>query len=162
MGKESSQEYITLPITMKIPYRWTAGYYLGRCLKELRDNARMVGNKCPKCGRIFFPPRVVCGRCHIRTGENWVEVGPKGNLVDFTIVYRPQINISTGKPRPEPYPHGVIMLDGTGGELFEAYLEETNPEKIKIGMRVEAVYKPPEERSGSPLDIKFFRTITEG
>ena len=159
MNQKNSTEHLIIPITMDVPYKWSAGHFLGRFFRELRDNARLVANKCPKCGRILFPPRIVCGRCHVRAAEDWVELGPKGTVYDYTKVYYPMTDSSTGKPRPEPYIHGTIELDGGG--LIQHYLEEPDIEKVKVGMRVEAVFKPREERKGSPLDIRYFRTIEE-
>jgi uncharacterized OB-fold protein len=33
---------------------------------------------------------------------------------------------------------------------------------IHIGMRVKAVWKPPEEREGAITDVRYFRPRTEG
>jgi uncharacterized OB-fold protein len=43
-------------------------------------------------------------------------------------------------------------------------LEEVEPDpvKIHIGMKVQAVWKPKEERQGAITDIKYFRPISEG
>jgi len=39
-------------------------------------------------------------------------------------------------------------------------LGEVAPDDVKIGMRVKAVWKPPEEREGSILDIKYFKPVS--
>ena len=36
-------------------------------------------------------------------------------------------------------------------------LGEVDPQEVKIGMRVKAVWKPPKERSGAITDIKYFK-----
>ena len=35
-------------------------------------------------------------------------------------------------------------------------LDDCDPKSISIGMRVRAVWKPPEERTGSITDIRYF------
>jgi uncharacterized OB-fold protein len=40
-------------------------------------------------------------------------------------------------------------------------LGEIDPKKVKIGMRVQAVWKPAEERQGSINDILYFKPIKE-
>nr|HID59432.1 Zn-ribbon domain-containing OB-fold protein [Desulfobacterales bacterium] len=156
---EKSLEQVKISIRVEIPYLWTAGKYLARLYNEIKENERFVANKCPKCGRILFPPRIVCGRCHVRASDEWIELGPRGTVKDYTIVYYSMKDPSTGKPRPEPYPHAVIVLDGGG--LIQHYLEETDPEKLRVGMRVEPVFKPKSERVGHPTDIRYFRTVEE-
>jgi uncharacterized OB-fold protein len=39
---------------------------------------------------------------------------------------------------------------------------EVAPEDVEIGMQVEAVFKPKNERSGSILDVEYFRPVTNG
>jgi uncharacterized OB-fold protein len=55
----------------------------------------------------------------------------------------------------------VINVDGpTPGMGFLHYLGEIESEKhIKVGMKVQAVWKPESERTGSILDIKYFKPI---
>jgi hypothetical protein len=36
-------------------------------------------------------------------------------------------------------------------------LGDVDPQQVHIGMKVQAVWKPPAEREGSILDIKHFR-----
>jgi uncharacterized OB-fold protein len=40
-------------------------------------------------------------------------------------------------------------------------LGEVDPQKVKIGMRVQAVWKPPKEREGAITDILYFKPIEE-
>ena len=59
------------------------------------------------------------------------------------------------------------MLDGAselsqtstimGGIMHK--LGEVDPDAVKIGMRVQAVWKPEEEREGSITDILYFKPV---
>jgi uncharacterized OB-fold protein len=55
-----------------------------------------------------------------------------------------------------PIVYGVIQLDGadTG---FVHMLGEVDSEQLRIGMRVQAVFK--EKREASILDIKYFKLL---
>ena len=65
----------------------------------------------------------------------------------------------------EPEMPAVIMLDGAsalsessvimGGIMHK--LGEVDPQKVHIGMRVQAVWKPESEREGSITDILYFK-----
>ena len=51
----------------------------------------------------------------------------------------------------------MIRLDGASSGGFLHKLDEVAPDDVTIGMAVEAVWKPVEERTGSILDIAYFR-----
>jgi hypothetical protein len=62
----------------------------------------------------------------------------------------------------EPEIPAVIEIDGaTPLHGIMHMLGEIEAEKIKIGMRVKAVWKEPEERTGSITDILYFKPIDE-
>jgi len=52
----------------------------------------------------------------------------------------------------------LIKIDGADGGLVHK-LGEINPEKVKIGMKVEAVFKSKEKREGSINDIRYFKPL---
>ena len=62
-------ERIRLRMTVDVPYRFAAGPFMGTFLTELKENGRFVGIRCPRCGRLQLPPRVVCAVCHVPNDE---------------------------------------------------------------------------------------------
>lgn len=158
-GRQVDEEFLTVSYTLDLPFRYAAGPLLSRFYWELRENGRLVANRCPRCGRLLFPPLVVCGRCHVRATEEFVELSSKGTVLDYTVVLQPIQDPTTGKMREEKYPHATILLDD--GVSFTHRLAETDIAKLRVGMRVEAVFRPKEERQGHMTDIIYFRTIEE-
>ena len=157
-------EYLGRDNPLIVRFRWPAGPYLGKFLLELKEKGKLWAVRCKGCGRLLMPPRIVCAQCYTRVPEfpeGWVELSGKGTLIDWERIIYPQMDPETGKVRDEPYLHGTFMLDE--GILFVHYLgpEDLDESKLKVGMRVEMVMKPPEEREGKPTDIKYFR-IVEG
>lgn len=142
-----------------IPYEYAAGASAARFFEELKTNQRIMATRCPSCERTLLPPRAFCERCFVPTSE-WVEVGPKGTVDSFTITYQ----AFPGLPDP-PYTIALIKLDRASTSLahFLSGVDAKNPEgildRIKAGLRVEAVFKP--ERRGSILDIESFRPVEE-
>ncbi|MFH1139047.1 MAG: Zn-ribbon domain-containing OB-fold protein [Pseudomonadota bacterium] len=146
------QELINIPMTVDVPYRFAAGKYLGRFLTELRDNGRLLAIKCPKCGRVQMPPRVVCAVCHVKS-EDWVELGLEGTLAAYTIMYLPLTDPTTGKPHDPPFVYGSVKLDGADSVLDHLIDIEPDPAKLKVGMRMRVVLRPREQRVGDLSDI---------
>jgi uncharacterized protein len=150
-------ELIHLQVDVSLPYRWAAGHYGSIMLKALRDEKKILGNRCPQCGKVFVPPRVVCGPCFKAPAEI-VELATTGTLAGYSVVNYPFIDPETGRQRPVPYTYAYIQLDGCDSYLSH-FVDEVNPEKLSTGIRVEAVFRPDGERVGRMQDILHFRVI---
>jgi len=153
------REYIHLTYSKPRHYRWSTGRYLGKAFKEAKDNKKLVTNRCPKCGEFFWPPEVVCGRCKIFTGDDWVEMSDKGTVLQYTYMVMPMWNPHMGERWANPYPLAIIKLDN-GCHIYH-FLEEQDPEKLPSIRRVQAVWKEEEERGQGMRDILYFRAIKE-
>ncbi|HEY5620823.1 MAG TPA: OB-fold domain-containing protein, partial [Candidatus Bathyarchaeia archaeon] len=56
----------------------------------------------------------------------------------------------------------VVELDGASPGMGILHtLGEVEPYRVKIGMRVRAVWKPVEERGGAITDIRYFKPVEE-
>jgi uncharacterized OB-fold protein len=99
------------------------------------------------------PPRLFCEQCFEKLDE-WLEVGKRGEVHTYTVAH---INID-GTKLKEPIIWAMIKIDEVHGGIVHK-LGEVNPKDVKIGMRVEAVFKDKKERTGSMLDIKYFKPV---
>ena len=134
-----------------IPNTYSAGAVGSRFLIELRDKKRIMGTRCPTCNRVYVPARSVCKDCFGQLDE-WAEVSDKGTLLTYSVCHQ----ANPVQPVEPPVIYGIVQLDGadTG---FVHMLGEVDPEQLRIGMRVRAVFK--EDREGSILDIKYFKPL---
>jgi len=137
----------------KAKYVWSAGVAIGRYLTELK-NGRIIGRQCDKCGRIVVPPRMFCEWC-FRPNDRWIILKDSGVVNTFSVSW---ITADTTRIK-EPMIPAVIQIDGTTDAGILHLVGETDPEKVRFGMKVQALWKPPEERTGSIKDIKYFRPI---
>jgi uncharacterized protein len=137
---------------ISVPYSWTVGTTLSRFYCELRDNGKIWANRCPECGNVFVPPKVKCINCY-QDLNDWLELPGTGTVETFTVV---RYQEPTLHPRPAPFVYGIIKMDGADTGLLH-FIDEIEPEKVKVGMRVEAVLE--DERDGNILDIKYFRPV---
>ena len=136
---------------IKIPYTWYVGETGSRFLIALRDNKEIWGNQCPQCKKVFVPPMKSCGECFVPTGE-WLKLADTGTVESFTVVHYEN---GVAK-RPLPVIYGLIKIDGASGSLLH-FIGDVKPEKVKIGMRVKAVFA--EKRGGTILDISHFAPV---
>jgi uncharacterized OB-fold protein len=158
--KASEGELIVSRQILSIPQHFSTGPVMGRFLKELRDNKRIVANKCPVCGRHQLPPREVCAVCRVEATE-WDELGCEGTIRDFDVVYYASPDPLTGETRRTPYVACWVDLDGTKGDApLWHLLDAPDPSAVRAGLRVRIVFA--DERTGRMEDIEHFEIIEGG
>lgn len=149
-GREFREGVITVSHSVRAEYLWDAGEAIGRYLDGLREG-RIMGRDCRGCERVLVPPRMFCEQC-FRPTDRWVEVPATGTVNTFSVCY------VTWDMRPLTVPElpAVIALRGGGimHKLGDVVLDD-----VHIGMPVEAVWKPAEERQGSILDIAYWKPV---
>ena len=154
-GDVEQNKIFTVDDALNCTYTWDAGVAIGRYLQELK-NGRIIATKCNQCNRIMLPPRLFCELC-FRPCDDWVYVNDTGLLNTYSICY---VNWDATRIEPGQTPHlpAVIEIDGASkGMGIMHLLGEVDPADIKMGMKVKAVWKPEDERTGAITDIKYFK-----
>jgi len=153
-----SLEKITNPLSarhwmgdMEADYVYTLGVAGERFFKEIKENGRIMGAKCPLCNIVFVPPRMYCEKCFEKL-EEWVDVGRKGVIHTFTIA---TIDVDGSKLK-KPVIFALIKFEGAHGGLIHKI---GKTDKARIGMKVEAILRPPKERKASINDIEYFKPL---
>jgi len=139
---------------LHLPYHYVAGDYRARYLQALKDK-KILGSKCAKTGKVFVPPIINSPESFAPAGE-FVEVADRGVVTTFCVVNIPVI----GRNIELPYVAASVALDGADISIF-ALIQECTPADVRMGMRVEAVWKPDDERQGDHGDILYFRPTGE-
>jgi uncharacterized OB-fold protein len=144
----------------KIQYAFDPGAAIGKFLAGLKDG-KLFGRKCHKCRRVVIPPRMFCERC-FRPNDEWVELKDTGRINTFSVSF---VNWDASR-RNTPQVPAVIDIDGATKGMGILHLVSEVGDKleevlarVKIGLRVQAVWKPANEREGSITDILYFRPI---
>jgi uncharacterized protein len=140
---------------IRLEYRYTPGEAASRFFREVTDNSRLVGQRCPECGKVYVPPRGVCPRDGVPTPEE-VEVPGTGTVTIFCIVNLP----FAGQLVECPYVCASVLLDGADSELFHL-IQEVDPAEVRMGMRVEPVWVEAGDEAAGLARIKYFRPSGE-
>ncbi len=158
-GKDAEQELIVLKKTISVDNRFATGPVMGKFFNQLKKK-KIIGNKCPSCGRIQLPPRELCAECRCDVDE-FVEVGPKGELRLMETVYYSSPDPLTGEARETPYGAINVLLDGCkGNETMWHFLRQDQLDKVTMGRgtnkgtRLRPVWK--DKRQGDVSDIQYF------
>lgn len=153
----TSEEYekaLKISWKPKLQYAWDNGLAIGKYLQGLKEG-KILASRCNGCGRIMLPVRSFCELCW-RPTDGEVAVKDTGVVNTFAICH---VNWDASRLKPNEPRHipTVIEIDGAShGQGIMHVLGNVDPAKVKIGMRVRAVWKPEQEREGSITDIKYF------
>jgi len=134
---------------LALPYQYFAGTVGSRFLTALRDECKILGQRCEKCGKVFIPPRATCERCFSDLSGAWVELGTSGMVANFTVIHYEEPH----HPRKAPFVIALIKLDGADTPLAHV-VAGVDPSSVAVGMLVKAVFA--ENRIGSIMDINHF------
>jgi hypothetical protein len=137
-----------------LPYHYVAGDRKAIYLRALKEK-KILGSKCSRTGKVFVPP-VASSAESFAPADEIVEVSSKGTVTTFCIVNIPV----SGRSIELPYVVASLALDGADISFY-GLIQEAKVEEIRMGMRVEAVWKPEGERRGDYEDILYFRPTGE-
>jgi len=105
-----------------------------RYWREIPQRYRMEAGKCTKCGRVFFPPRLVCPGCGSRTFEG-VRLQDEGSLLTYTVI---RVGPSQFADQT-PFAVGIVELDG--GVRITCQVVDCEIDKLAIGQRVRLEFR---------------------
>jgi len=144
----------SIRVPARLDYTFTAGEATSRFLKGIAQK-RILGERCPVCGKVYVPPRGACPTDGVPTVEQ-VELSHTGTVTTFCVV-----NLDfTGRGVDIPYVSATVLLDGADLGLF-ALISEVPYDQVHMGMRVEAVWVADDEIGPTLEAIKWFRPTGE-
>lgn len=146
-------EFIIHPSKIKVPYTWSVGTTGSKFLRSLRDDKKLLANKCPHTGQIFCPPKLNSPYT-LEPITEWLELTGKGTVQTFTLRHYDSLAAESTLPKI----YALIRLDGAT-QALPHFLGEVDFSKIHKGMRVEPVFR--ESREGHILDIQYFRPVED-
>ncbi|MEM0482498.1 MAG: Zn-ribbon domain-containing OB-fold protein [Nitrososphaerota archaeon] len=148
-------------------YKHSPGAAFSRFLEGLK-NGKILGTRCEGCGRVLIPPRTFCEWC-FKDIDTWIEHPGTGIISTYSLSY---IGTDPRVRFEKPVVVAVIWFDGTlktwnssktvihaAGILHQ--VGGVDPEKVQVGLRVKPVWRRPEERAGSILDIEYFAPLED-
>jgi uncharacterized OB-fold protein len=144
----------TIKVPTRLEYEVVAGRAASRFLRALAEG-RLVGQRCPRCAKVYLPPRGSCPVCAVPTDEE-VQLPDSGTVTTFCVVNVP----SESLPIPIPYVAASVKIDGADTALFHL-VRGIAPSEVRMGLRVRAEWKPREEWAPTLESIRHFAPTGE-
>jgi uncharacterized protein len=149
---EEPVEGIIVPV--ELDYLYAASPEESAFYRALEEG-RLIGQRCPVCQKVYVPPRSACPVDGVATTDE-VELSDRGTVTTFCIVNVPFM----GQKITPPYVSAYVLLDGADIAFLHLILD-IPAEEVRMGMRVEAVWKPREEWGTTIENISHFRPTGE-
>ena len=104
--------------------------------EALKQN-RLLGLRCPACGAVIVPPKMVCPKCAGPELEI-IELKGNGKIRTFTSVY------VASEGREEELPYIIVLVELDEGPWLMGNLDGVNPDQAGmelVGKRVKMGHK---------------------
>jgi uncharacterized OB-fold protein len=118
---------------------------------------RIIGQKCPVCGRTYVPPRDSCTVDGVPVSpENDAVLPDRGVITNYTVVLPVQY---PGQRETEPFARVSVLLDGEEGLLNLQSVIGLPAAEVHPGIRVKAVWVPEGERNVAELGTRSWGSV---
>ncbi len=109
-----------------------------RYWREIPQRYRLEASRCKTCREVYFPPRLVCGKCRSRAFET-VRLSDEGEIVTYTVIRVPPSQFVD----EAPYAVGIVELDG--GVKVMAQIVDCDFDDLDIGKKVKVEFRKIQE-----------------
>ena len=121
-------------------------------VREVPQRYRLEASKCKGCGKINFPPRLICPKCGKREFET-IRLSDEGKILTYTII-RVGSDIFS---RETPY--AVAIIETTEGAKLMAMIADTALDEVSIGKKVKMVFRKIQDEGVSGLHCYGYKAI---
>jgi uncharacterized protein len=143
---------IVTPISLTIQH--TASHEESAYLRAIAEG-KLLGARTGENGKVYFPPHGADPATGLPTTE-FVELPDKGTVTTFAVINIP----FQGQRIKPPYVAAYVLLDGADIPFLHL-VADIDAHDVRMGMRVEAVWKPRDEWGFGIDNIEYFRPTGE-
>lgn len=143
------------PVTMvatplHLDYRASSGRNMAQFLRAMKQK-RILGERCPETGQVYVPPRGVTPTSG-KPATELVELADRGYVESFCVT---RVPIPGRDDLELPYVSGWVVLDGANVGML-GLVADIPPEEVRLGLRVQAVWRPDDKLTESADSIKWW------
>lgn len=116
-------------------------------------DGKLIGQKSSVSGKVVVPGRGYDNLNRVPLTEaDEVVVADRGTVSSYTVLTPVQYY---GQKETEPYIRCSILLDGTDSPIIGVDIRDIPLDQFRVGMRLQAVWRKPEDRKVDGLDNRF-------
>ncbi len=120
--------------------------------REIPQRYRLEASKCTKCGKVSFPPRLVCPKCKMRKFKT-INLKDEGKILTYTV-----IRVGPDKfSKEQPYAIGIVEV-GDGVRLT-TQIADGDVDKLKIGQKVKLVFRKIQDDGKAGIHMYGYKAV---
>lgn len=109
---------------MSVPRYW----------REIPQRLRLEAGRCLKCGKIHYPPRLICDACQSREFET-VTLSDHGTILTYTVIHTPPSQFK------DQAPYAIAIIETDNGCKMTVQVADSDGSDLAIGKRVELQFR---------------------
>ncbi len=119
--------------------------------REIPQCYRLEAGKCTGCGKVHFPPRLICDACRCREFEE-VTLPREGKVLTWTVIHVPPARFDL----EAPYVIAIVELEGgvrqdAGQVRLTCQVTDCDPDELTVDAPVELVFRRIKEDSQADI-----------
>lgn len=112
--------------------------------REIPQRYRLEAGKCTKCGKIHYPPRLVCSECKNREFEV-VNLPDEATVITFTVIHTPPSQFK------DQAPYAIAIVETDNGVRLMLQITDSDGSDLEIGKRVKFQFRRVQEEGQSGI-----------
>lgn len=120
--------------------------------REMPQRYRLEAAKCTKCGKMSFPPRLVCSGCGAKEFDK-TKMSDTGKIISYTTIRVAPANFS------DQVPYSIAIVESDNGIRVTTQVVDCDPEDLKIGKKVKFVFRKLYEEGHTGIICYGYKTV---
>ena len=112
--------------------------------REIPQRYRLEAGKCQKCGKLFYPPGLICDKCGSREFDT-VRLSDHGTILTYTVIHTPSSQFK------DQAPYAVAIIETDDGCRMTVQVADSDGSDVEIGKRVRLQFRKIQEDGESGI-----------
>jgi len=112
--------------------------------REIPQRYRLEAKKCTGCGKVHFPPRLICDACRCREFED-TTLPREGKVLTWTVIHVPPPRFDL----EAPYVVAIVELEDN--VRLTCQVVDCDPDELAVDLPVELVFRRIQEDSQADI-----------
>ncbi|MBN2382069.1 Zn-ribbon domain-containing OB-fold protein [bacterium] len=119
---------------MSVPKYW----------REIPQRYRLEAGKCKKCGKLHYPPRLICDACKSEEFE-LVRCADEATIISYTVIHTPPSQFK------DQAPYAIAIIETSDGLRTMMQVADSDGSDLAIGKKVRLQFRKIQEEGQSGI-----------
>jgi hypothetical protein len=97
---------------------------------DFLEKGKIMGTRCLKCGRSYFPPRADCSEC-LSSTIDWFEITGPGKLLTWSLMQFGPVGFE------DDLPYSIAVVEFDEVKVFGRLAPDLSEDEVQVGMAMD-------------------------